>query len=333
MKRTKIFLSSVITMIAVAGYSQTSGSGQGAFQPSGAGAQGGASQGGTGQGTTQPNPANPPGTTLPPGLEKREQLPPGLQGREQLPPGLQFRTNQTGRPFPEGPLQAGAATNNSGVATNQFGNTNLTRNQFANTNFTQTSRAGETNRVFSGTNSTPLLQDQAFTPADRQLLSRIRQAVVGQIRTVGIMAPVHFIVQEGVVTMVGVLPRDEERQRLLTVVQGIPGVVRVIDQIQVGGSAGASTGTGVQTTTGAGTGLQTTTGADAGVQTTTGVGANASLTNQFGAKFGTNFPPTSRTNAPNRIFGTNLPPGLQNRNQLPPGLQGETNFPPRRANQ
>lgn len=279
MKRSTIILSSIMMMTALAGYSQTSGG-----------------QGGTGQGTTQPNPANPPGQTLPPGLEKREQLPPGLQGREQLPPGLATRTNQTGRPPPRNGLPGtGALTNDFGAGTNRLGNTNAFASVTNQNNLQQTSRPGETNRVFSVTNSTPIFQDQAFTPADARLLTQIRQAVVGQIRTVGVLSPVHFIVRDGVVTLVGVLPRDEERQRLVTIVQGVPGVVRVIDQIQVGGGAGA----------------QTTTGVGAGVQPTTGVGVNSGLTNQFGGRagtFGTNFPPTSRTNAPNRIFGTNLPP-------------------------
>jgi hypothetical protein len=236
-----------------------------------------------------------------------------------LPLGLTFRTNITGRPpLRAGQPELGGLTNNNnfGTATNQAGNTNAfvagATNQ---TDLNQTSRPGETNRVFSGTNNI-ILQDQAFSPADARLLTQIRQAVVGQMRTVGILSPVHYIVRDGVVTMVGVLITAEERQRLETIVQGIPGVVRVIDQIQVGGGTGA--GAGVQTTTGE------------GAQTTTGAGANAGFSNQLGARpgaFGTNFPPTSRTNAPNRIFGTNLPPGLQNR-PLPPGLQGQTNFPP-----
>src|SRR5213075_949684 len=79
----------------------------------------------SGQGTVTPdqgqiNSANPPGTTLPPGLEKRDQLPPGLQGRDQLPPGLANRNDQFGL----GTNQFGVATNQFGTQTNQFGNTN-----------------------------------------------------------------------------------------------------------------------------------------------------------------------------------------------------------------
>jgi len=75
-------------------------------------------------GTGQGNAANPPGTNLPPGLEKRDQLPPALQYHGQLPPGLASRTNDS--------LTGFAATNQSG-ATNQFG-FGIATNRFAATN-------------------------------------------------------------------------------------------------------------------------------------------------------------------------------------------------------
>ena len=151
-----IGISVVLFACAVVANAQTAGSGTAATGSTAA------------PGTVQGNAASPPGTTttLPPGLEKRDQSPTGLQHRDQLPPGLAKGTNDSASGFAAtnhfGTNQFGAgiatnrfaATNDSGVGitplqgttTNQFGNTTVNRPRV-----TPTGPMG-TNRIY-GTNS------------------------------------------------------------------------------------------------------------------------------------------------------------------------------------
>ncbi len=131
---------------------------------------------GTGASVSQGNAANPPGTNLPPGLEKRDQLPPGLQYRDRLPPGLTSRTNDSltgfGATNQLGTNQFGigiatnrfAATNDSGVGitplrgtTNQLGSSGINRPRLA-----PTGPAGGTNRIYSTNPAT--LRTNNLTP-------------------------------------------------------------------------------------------------------------------------------------------------------------------------
>jgi hypothetical protein len=298
MKRSTILLSSLLALTAASGHSQTTGGGtQGAT---------GANQNTTGQntsGTTQ-NAAgvgvnqNAPGATPPPGLERRGQLPPGLPNRSQLPPGLATRTN--GFAFATNRF----GKNGFGSSTNFFGTNGFLAgtNQFGSG---PTSRTGGLSRVFA--TKQVIRRDVAFTAADKQLLTRIRQTVSTQITRVGTLSTVRYVVRDGLVRIVGFVRTTEESQRIATIVQSIPGVLRVENQLQTGADINAATGLSM---------------------------ANALATNQFGVsailsnQFGTNLSPTSRPQAPSRIFGTNPPPGLQRRLDLPAGSQSQTNSPP-----
>jgi len=164
-----------------------------------------------------------------------------------------------------------------------------------------------------------------------------------------ITPPVHFIVDNGVVNLVGTVPSDGTHQRILMVVQRIPGVTQVVDQLQVNATgtdlnaaAGGSVDTsGVNAGTSAQVGVQNpqvgvqnqnaiTAGANAAAATnlsqtsTRDVNSNAvfATTNQFptGLRHGPQFPPNSRTGLPPGLQREQLPPGLQGR-PLPPGLE------------
>jgi hypothetical protein len=131
----------------------------------------------------------------------------------------------------------GFATNQGGLGSNQFG---LQTNQFG-TNLTPT--GGATNRIlgtnnFGLTNSTSaILRDQAITPTDRQLLTQLRASVLGGNVSAqqAASAPVHFIIANGVVRLVGEVPTMEQRQQVETTVQQVPGVVRIFNALNVAG--------------------------------------------------------------------------------------------------
>lgn len=219
------------------------------------------------------SPARPPG--LPPGLQNREQLPPGLQKREQLPPGLQGRTEEadtntsqvTDQDNTNQLSQYGTnrfGTNRFGQALTNFGRgstnflghlgSNVSRlgsnvygwasNRFS-TNRLLAPTGGATNRVYatnsssaqSASTTSRIYRDQAYTPADQTLLVRIHQKVQTTIQSTQVYAPVHYICREGVVTVVGYVPEQQQKQQIISVVQQTPGVVQVIDQIQVTASA------------------------------------------------------------------------------------------------
>ena len=84
------------------------------------------------------------------------------------------------------------------------------------------------------TNRTDFQQDQAITEADRELLTQIRQAVfAGQTPGQAGALPVHFILKDGVVRLVGTVPTIQERQRIESLVQRVPGVIRIYDAMTV----------------------------------------------------------------------------------------------------
>jgi len=152
----------------------------------------------------------------------------------------------------------------------------------------------------SGTTTAPLNSGGpsvagAMSPADQILLLRVRQSVVPQIQVAGQPVPVNFTVQQGVVTVNGSVASLAQKRQIAALVQQVPGVSQVSDQIRVGSTL-------PQTTLGA-------TGTAAAVgQTTTGPDGNLT--------------PTGRPN------GAALPQGLQRRNDLPPGLQRRGALPP-----
>jgi hypothetical protein len=90
--------------------------------------------------------------------------------------------------------------------------------------------------------STTVARDQAITQADRRLLVQVRRAVQSRLPSArAAYAPVHFIVNNGVVTLVGEVAEAQQKQEVVTLVQGLPGITRVVDEIQVTSSDSLST--------------------------------------------------------------------------------------------
>jgi len=79
------------------------------------------------------------------------------------------------------------------------------------------------------------MRDQAISETDRRLLGQIHTAVFGSTQVGG--TSIHFILRDGAVRIVGFVPNADEQKRIVDTVQGVPGVVRVYDALQIGGSA------------------------------------------------------------------------------------------------
>lgn len=148
-----------------------------------------------------------------------------------------------------------------------------------------------TNQGLSGMTNRSTLQDRAATAADQRLLGQIRQAIRPMAGVGGPWAPVQLVVDRGTVILGGYVPDAQQKQQLLTLVRRTPGVVRVVDQLQVAA-----------------------------------MGNSAAWTNGFGVR--TNLAPTGRTNDARVYPQSDLPPGLQNRELLPPGLRQRDQPPP-----
>jgi osmotically-inducible protein OsmY len=79
----------------------------------------------------------------------------------------------------------------------------------------------------TATEQTAAAATQNSATADRDLLVRLRQSVIPELRAVGISAPIDFTVNHGVVTLTGPVPVGEQRNRIVTIVNRVPGVVQV----------------------------------------------------------------------------------------------------------
>ena len=194
---------------------------------------------------------------------------------------------------------------------------------------TEDSRTYATNawrRTATNSLSSPqvIRQDQAATDEDRILLVQVRRQVTPVITrlTQGVssstFAPVHFDIRNGTVTLVGMVPSVEQREQLVTTVEGIPGVVRVVDRLQLASSSSGNVAVG---------GSGDTNEVSIGTGSSGVVSNNAPLDRgRFGTSI-TNLPPTSSTN---RVYENRqgLPPGLEKRDELPPGLQNRETLPP-----
>lgn len=152
-------------------------------------------------------------------------------------------------------VQSGALGSNIlSMATNSFVGTN----QFV------------TNQIFA-------IQDQAVTIPDQRLLVQVRlraAPVMGAMApSLGFM-PVHFLVQQNVVTVVGEVVAEPQKQQIIELVQQTPGVVQVVDKLTVNPQLN---------------------------QLGLAAGSNGVV-----MRFGTNFAPTGLTNGINRVFPTNI---------------------------
>jgi hypothetical protein len=62
----------------------------------------------------------------------------------------------------------------------------------------------------------------------------VREAVLPQIQVGGQPVPVRFNVQQGVVTLTGTVPNVAQRDQIANLVQQVPGVTQVNNQMLVG---------------------------------------------------------------------------------------------------
>jgi osmotically-inducible protein OsmY len=87
-------------------------------------------------------------------------------------------------------------------------------------------------------NSHFVFRDQAITPGDRTLLTTLRQGVAAQLGVTALRAlPVHFMINNGAVTLVGTVPTADDSQRIFARVQETPGVLSVFNDLRVGNNA------------------------------------------------------------------------------------------------
>lgn len=248
--------------------------------------------------------ANPPANTFPPGLQDRT-VPPGLN--RPLPPGLANRNNGltmnsnfAGNAYLSNQFIADSNAVFSGNAVYNSNSYNVISNA---SNLLPTANSNVLSRIYgtNAFNSNFRLSDQAFSDMDKSLLLTLRQSVSTQlgVTPTGYM-PVHFYIRNGIVTLVGSVISAEESQRVALVVQQTPGVVSVVNDLQVSGGSGGI------------------------VQPLSGTLQNGTAPAQ--PVVGTNLPPTGYSNGVNP--NTGLPPGLERRDQLPPGLRNRETLPP-----
>ncbi len=91
-----------------------------------------------------------------------------------------------------------------------------------------------TNSPISLPKKDTLAEADTLSEPDRALLLQVRQAVLPQIQAGGGVAPIQFQAHEGVVTLIGSVPTEEEKQRIAGLVEQVPGVVQVNDQLVLG---------------------------------------------------------------------------------------------------
>jgi hypothetical protein len=251
---------------------------------------------------------------------QQDPLPAGVQKQVQTP--LVMDTNLLNNPS----RQLGAVSNQFGYESNQVG---LAADQFTTSSnefgtlsntvpMTPTGREYPprvyTTNEFSPTNKPQVtIQDRADSVADQKLLLRLRQIFRPTAPSTEAWASaVHFISREGVVTLVGYVPTQQERKRVEDAVQQVPGVVQVIDHLQVTLPPDAQSNAPNSALT-----IYIPTGTNQlGVESY--LTAEAQGTNQLPAA-STNLTPTGPANPMPRVYGTdNLPPELLKRQQPPP---------------
>ena len=140
--------------------------------------------------------------------------------------------------FPQGSISATTFTNNNFAhGSNGFSGTN----GFAGMSNNPSSVTATVNPMTNGfvntntdVNGNVVMGDQAVTPSDRILLTTISQGVKA---TLGITPngnlPVHFMINNGTVTVVGTVQSSQQSESVLTQVQQTPGVASVINDLRV----------------------------------------------------------------------------------------------------
>ncbi len=187
--------------------------GTGAFAAGGGGGAGGGGSAGGSAGSSG-------GSSSGSGTVTAPQLTPQMRNNAQSPlfPAVISNRNEN------------LAASNSAASSNQFvGNTN--RFQQTNNPLAPTGSASGTNQLLTNSVST----DQATSQSDQNLVLVLRQRIRTQlgVTTSGAM-PVHLVINEGIVTIVGVVPNQEASERILFQARQTPGVVNVVNQMKVG---------------------------------------------------------------------------------------------------
>jgi hypothetical protein len=146
-----------------------------------------------------------------------------------------FNTNR----FGFGTNEFGVVTNRFGAITNQVG-----RFGFGGTNRTMTPTSNRGTNRFYGTNTfqgnqSTGLRDQAFTSTDQALLSHIQQTIDPKLGITSVdNSPIHFVVQQNNVTLMGYANSPEQKALIVSIVKGVPGVVSVQDNLVIGAALG-----------------------------------------------------------------------------------------------
>ncbi len=195
-------------------------------------------------------PAAPNGQQVPPRVNPQGQYPPGAQGQAVQDP------NASVNPPPQNGTTAGGLfstntlntlrTNLSSLGTNAYQHLSngwsSVSNWFKGTNQSEPTSNRGTNRAY-GTNSywmtngtSMQMRDEAYTPQDQTLLVQLRQEVrplfANRNRNQAWM-PVHFICRERRVTVIGFVPDEDDKRKIVALVKETPGVVDVDDQLQI----------------------------------------------------------------------------------------------------
>ena len=173
-----------------------------------------------GQVTTQSGAVTQPGQ-VPRTPTQQTGTQPGIQ------PGTQTAAGGTNfvAPMP-GTNQSALNNNETPVGTNV-----VDRDDLAATNGVSmgTNQVSQTSTNQTGTNN--VIQDEGLTAQDRALLIQARRAIRSEV--VRDRAPIHLISQNGVITMVGIVPSMTEAQEISALIQRTPGVVSVVNNLQV----------------------------------------------------------------------------------------------------
>jgi osmotically-inducible protein OsmY len=163
-------------------------------------------------------------------------------------------------------IQGGTSVSSNPLAAPRFSVTASNRLQLVATNvsvFVPTNLAKTTNLLPRGTNirfavtntavattNALTFRDQGLSEQDKTLVTTIRQRIESASTFEPFAQTVHFISRDGLVTIVGTVPTAADRSSLVTFVQGVPGVQRVLDRLRVSptvafqtsGTAGTSSG-------------------------------------------------------------------------------------------
>jgi hypothetical protein len=153
----------------------------------------------------------------------------GVNGQKTFTANTQTTSNSPSDTNGLAGMTNSAPTNNFAGTNGLGGTNNVTAVVTPLTNFV--------NPATSNFNGNIVMQDQAVTPSDRVLLTTLSQGVrvtLGITPNGGI--PVHFLINNGTVTVVGTVQSSAQSQAVLSQVQQTPGVLSVVNDMHVAGA-------------------------------------------------------------------------------------------------